>query len=331
MKDGAGMQIDIPKPKVTWLLSAKNGMPHLPYALLSIVAQSYKNAEILARDDGSTDGTLEELHRWIPSRMPGRVYAGPAWGAGASLAFLVNECTTELCAVMDADDVSHPDRVEKQVNYMVAHPNASALGTWVNIIGEDGIGTEQTWDCPTSDAQARWRTRWMSGLNHPSVMLRRSAVLAAGNYSNLPRSLDSELWIRLCITGEICNLPEPLLLYRRHDTSATGAITNFYPDQLTVARHAARHLFPGLSPEDALELWQVTHPNGLEVSGPVKAKHLFWLSRSAKRLARLCGKPDDYFQQAPLYKEQIYWLRRKLLRRWGFQKLLDLRHSLRSH
>jgi glycosyltransferase involved in cell wall biosynthesis len=313
-------------PTVTWLLSVKNSMPHLRHALLSIAAQTYKHAEILARDDGSTDGTLEELQRWIPSQIPGRIYSGPSSGLGASLAFLVQEATTELCVRMDGDDISHPDRLKKQVEYMFAHPEVSALGTWMNIIDDDGIGTEETWEYPSDDAEVRWTTRWICRLNHPSVMFRRSRVLAAGNYDNV-KNEDAELWIRLCPTGEMYSLPQPLLLYRRHGASETGKVTDFYPAQRALAIHSAARLFPGLRSNEALDLWLVTHPQYLESSGPVKVKHLFELSNAAKRLARLCGKPHNYFQETSLYRDQMYWLRRKLLRQWGLLRIIDLRHA----
>jgi glycosyltransferase involved in cell wall biosynthesis len=60
-------------PNVTWLLPVKNAMPYLPEALASIEAQTYRNWTVIAWDNGSTDGSLEVLHEWIPSRLPGVV------------------------------------------------------------------------------------------------------------------------------------------------------------------------------------------------------------------------------------------------------------------
>jgi glycosyltransferase involved in cell wall biosynthesis len=321
------MDLEGSGPQVTWIMTIQNGMPYLPYALLSIAVQSYRNAQILVRDDGSTDGTLEELQRWIPGRIPGRIVSGPALGVALSLAFLVEHATTEFCARMDADDICHPDRLRKQVEHIMTRPAVSALGSWVSIIDDSGIGTEEIWEYPVEDALVRWRSRWIAGLNHPSVLFRRSRVLAAGNYANV-RSEDGELWIRLSSTGEIYNLPEPLLLYRRFKASKTGKFSDFYQGQLAAAKHAAAHLFPGVPREDAVELWQVTHPNKIETSGPVKIKHLLQLASSAKALARLCGKPENYFQSTWLYRDQMYWLKRKLLTRYGLVRLMDLRHSL---
>ena len=76
---------------VTWLMPVKNGMAYLRETLESIANQSYKNHKILVRDDGSTDGTGDELRRWIPSRIPGQIFSGSSSGVGRSLALLVEQ------------------------------------------------------------------------------------------------------------------------------------------------------------------------------------------------------------------------------------------------
>src|ERR1700761_2736267 len=167
---------------ITWIMPVKNGMPYLPLTLQSIAEQTYKNHSILVWDNGSTDGTLEELQRWIPARIPGVVVADRAMSVGRSLAALVETARTELCARIDADDINEPTRLEKQAAHMCAHPEIAALGSQVRLIDAHGIPTGGSWDCPTNDAEVRWLTRWQSGLTHPAVMFRKSAVLRAGNY-----------------------------------------------------------------------------------------------------------------------------------------------------
>ena len=85
--------------RVTWLLPIKDGMPFLPETLASIEAQTYQDWEVLAWDNGSTDGTIQELKRWIPSRLPGRVVTDCPLGLGLSLAQMVLRADTELCAL----------------------------------------------------------------------------------------------------------------------------------------------------------------------------------------------------------------------------------------
>src|SRR5438552_5677499 len=104
--------------RVTWLMPVKNGMPYLSETLASIEAQTYRDWEILVWDNGSTDGTLDELRRWIPSRLPGRIIDNRPLSLGNSLAALVEAAGTELCARIDADDVNYPERLERQVAFL---------------------------------------------------------------------------------------------------------------------------------------------------------------------------------------------------------------------
>ncbi len=314
---------------VTWLMPVKNGMPYLPLTLEAIANQTYKNQTIIAWDNGSSDGTVKELRRWIPGRLPGVVISHQPMPLGSSLAVMVNLAATELCARIDADDISMPTRLERQVAHILTHRDVVALGSQATLIDAEGKPTGGSWDCPSSDAEVRWLTRWQSGLIHPAVLFRKSAVLRAGNYADV-ESEDCELWIRLCPFGEIYSLPEVLLFYRRHAGSISGTYTDFFAGQLRSARNAAAHLFPPLNPKQALELWRLAHPRQVEQTGPVTLRHMLHFSRAAMLLARTCGKPDDYFKKTPTYQAQAYWLRRKFLQRCGLLKVADARHYLRA-
>ena len=308
---------------VTWLMPVKNGMPYIHLTLESIANQTYQNHSILVWENGSTDGTVEELRRWIPSRIPGTIITDRPLPMGASLAALVEVAKTELCGRADADDIHLPDRLQKQVAHLLAHPEIAALGTQAVLIGPQGDPTGGSWSCPLEDAEARWRTRWLSPLIHPAVLFRRSAVLRAGNYKDV-KSEDCDLWIRLCPYGEIYSLPDVLIHYRRHDASESGGYTDYFEGQLRSARNSAAHLFPPLRAEEALALWRVTHPEYIDDPGPrIHVRHVQQLSRAATSLARICGKPDQYFKKTPTFRLQSYWLRRRVLERLGVSKLVD--------
>ena len=155
--------------QVTWIMPVKNGMPYLPLTLESIASQTYKNHSIIVWDNGSTDGTVEELRRWIPSRIPGLVVTDRVMSVGRSLAALVEATNTELCARIDADDINQPILLEKQVAHMRAHPEVVALGSQVRLIDAHEMPTGDRWECPTDDAEARWRTRWQAPIAHPEI------------------------------------------------------------------------------------------------------------------------------------------------------------------
>lgn len=314
-------------PPITWLFSVKNGMPFLRQTLESLANQTYKNQKILAWDDCSTDGSLEELRRWIPNRIPGRIFGGTSLRLGPCLAFLVEQADTELCARIDADDIAHPHRLELQVAYMMEHPQVAVLGSQTQTIDADGKETP-SWKFPASDADARWLARFTTPFAHPAVVFRRDAVLAAGNYPVDFEFEDSALWIRMSVMGfEFQNLHQPLLKYRRRNASLTGSIENWLPVNRKIAQFCASVMFPGIpDPAWAMELWDATHPHK-RITTP-KFWHLRVLDRAAVAHARQAGKPDDYFLKCYAFKEQRYMVRRDILARFGLGPLIGVRERL---
>jgi hypothetical protein len=312
---------------VTWLMAVRNGMPFLRQTLQSIAAQTYRDHSLLVWNDASNDGTLEELQKWIPARIPGKIITGACFKLGVNLSVLVGEAKTELCARIDADDVNEPLRLERQVAYMLAHPEVVALGTQVKLIDAQGKPIQSTWICPCEDAEARWRTRWQSPVAHPSVMFRRSAAVRAGNYRDLHPE-DCEFWIRLCPFGEIYSLPDELVQYRRHNTSLSAGCDDYFEGQLITAQAAGSHLFPGIPEARVLPLWKATHPRECRAGAEITLQDYIQHASAAQLLARQCGKPDDYFQRTATYSHQAYWLRRNLLRRVGLAHFVDLRHRV---
>jgi glycosyltransferase involved in cell wall biosynthesis len=315
------------QPPVTWLMPVKNGMPYLPATLDSIANQSYRNHLILARDDGSTDGTLDELKRWIPSRIPGQVFSGPSQGVGRSLAFLVAQAGTEFCARIDGDDVNMPHRLERQVEFLLSHPEVGVVGSHVRTIDENGA-EQELWQYETSDAEIRWLNRYASRLCHPAVMFRRSLVLASGNYQDFVYE-DADLWLRMTLLAEMRNLPEVLLHYRRTNTSVTGTVHDWVATLRRAAEFNASRLFPGLTNTTrVMELWQATLPLKFGEAAtrvPSRYWHLKQLRRSAILLAEQCRRPRNYFIETESFNLQYFSLKRRVLSRFGLRPLLDLR------
>ena len=318
------------QPPVTWLLPVKNGMRYLRTTLESIANQSYQNHKILVRDDGSTDGTGDELRRWIPSRIPGQIFSGSSLGVGRSLAFLVEHADSELCARIDADDVNLPNRLERQVQFLSEHSNVGVVGSYVQTIDESGA-KQEIWAYENYDADIRWMTRYATRFCHPSVMFRRSLVLAAGNYRDFVYE-DGDLWLRMALLTDMHNMPEVLVYYRRSGSSLTGQVKDWLPVLRTVAHFNAANLLPGVSDASAaLELWESSMPKrfkGTAADPPAKMWHLTQLSKSATLLARRCGKPSDYFTRTDCFRNQHVSLKRRLLRRFGLGSLLRLRDFL---
>jgi glycosyltransferase involved in cell wall biosynthesis len=320
--------------KVTWLLPIKNGMPYLSETLASIEAQTYRSWEVLAWDNGSTDGTVEELRKWIPSRLPGQIFTGTPLSLGSSRARLVEIAGTELCACIDADDINLPERLERQVAFMLTNPQVGIVGAQVEFIDEKGQTFPGAWVQPTDDAEIRWQLRWQTPFNHPTVMYRRSVVLDAGNYSDFLVE-DYDLWFRIGLIAETANLPQVLLKYRRLSTSYTAACstltgtTSPLPLFEMVAERNADKLFTGMSAEHAIEFRRKMLD---QADGKIQLQDLIALRNAARLAARDFGKGDSYFRSTELYRAQ----RTNLMRRWISQHawgrtLLTAKRKVQSH
>ena len=259
--------------QVTWLLPVKNGMPYLPETLASIEAQTYKNWEVLAWDNGSTDGTVEELKKWIPSRLPGRVVTDSPLPLGECLAEMVRQANTEFCARIDADDINFPERLEKQVDFLLKNSDIAVLGSQINCIDQNGKKHHLRMEYPlVHDDIVHYMLRTCA-MSHPTVLFRRSAILAVGNYrdvfvdGNRYFCEDYDLWLRVATRFKLNNLDLTLLNYRVHDrsitriTSAENMTTRAENDCL--CRNAP--LLYGCLEEDAQLLREWCHPEPIKV------------------------------------------------------------------
>jgi glycosyltransferase involved in cell wall biosynthesis len=211
-------------PTVTWMIPVLNGMPYLPLTLKSIENQSYKDYQVVLWDNGSTDGSLEEARRWIPSRLPGTVVADRPLPLGLARAAMMRECESEFCALIDADDTSEPDRLEKQIAFMREHPEVAVLGTHLRKMNSKGDDLGPFTIYPLTSDQIVQEMLLQNAIGQPSALVRRAPVLAVGNYRDFsPTHVeDYDLWLRMAAAGyQLANLPDFLVNYRIHDKSTT--------------------------------------------------------------------------------------------------------------
>ena len=307
-------------------------MPYLRETLASMAAQTYPFHRVLAWDAGSTDGSLEILNQWIPAKIPGRVVSEDQNQAfnplGENRRKMLLQTETELCVCLDSDDISMPDRLERQVERMLQKPSLVLLGTSLLYIDENGRPTGGRWDTETGDADLRWRSKWAASFGHPAVMFRRSAALAAGNYRGDVRCEDMDLWNRLSLRGEVENLPDFLVHYRRHSRSISANAGDLTSVRRETAAKTADVLFAGLSGARAMELWEASYPDG-PLRG-VRWRHLTDLRRTAVRFAERLGLRAGYFTDTELFKHQIWQMRRSYLHGLGLRPALDAYSRLRG-
>ena len=302
-------------PGVTWLLPIHNGEAYLEQTLSSIANQDYPKHEVLVWDDASSDRTNEILANWLGSRVRGRVIGHARVGLGQALANLVKAAPTELISRIDADDIAEPNRLGEQVRYLIDHRRVGLVGSAMSVIDEPG----RVIDHPHDDASLRWALRFCNPVNHPSVMLRRSAVLEVGNYHPLEAGReDYDLWARLGLIVRFANLPKVLTQYRVHEASATAGWGDDHGASFYRQRNAlVDRLLPGTPPSDAVRLLDlVRQPDNLSVT----ADDLLRFRLSAMLAARACRYREDYFTNTALFQQQFNNLKTRRLKSQPFIK-----------
>ena len=250
-------------PMVTWILPVKNGMPYLSRCLESIHKQTYNNHQIIAWVNQSEDGSLEELNRWIPSKIDGIIINNqPFDNLGECLASMVKYADTEFLARIDCDDYNEENRLEEQIRIILQSKNIAAVGSWMNIISENdefiSIGKK-----PTNNFNLlKWDLLFRCPLYHPTMVLRKSLILKSNNYNNLQTAQDYDLWLRLIQKGQIKTIEKPLLNYRKTD----GSVTKTYEHQrseinFNIYKKYALQFFDNIDEDILLKLWNSISPH----------------------------------------------------------------------
>lgn len=210
------------KPKVTVLLPVWNGEQYLREAIDSILRQTFRDFEFLIINDGSTDSSRAIVESYHDSRIRA-VNHSTNLGLTRALNHGLSLVTGEYVARQDADDISEPDRLARQVAYLDAHRNVALVGCCYKKIGPTG---EELGDrpLPTDCLDLRWALLFYDPFIHGAVMFRRELVRnAVGRYDEaFPYVQDYDLWSRIARGLPVANLPEYLVRYRHSPTSMSN-------------------------------------------------------------------------------------------------------------
>lgn len=200
-------------PLVSVVLPVYNGEEFLSQAVDSMLAQTFTDYELIVVDDGSTDRTAALLKGYQDSRLT--VYRHDRnEGLVAALNTGWQQAGGTLIAIMNADDVSLPDRLAQQTAFLQAHPQIGLLGSAVERIDRSGA-FQSFWPRATLPGVVRWELFFKSPFVHPTVMMRRSLLAEVGGYRQEARDAeDFDLWVRMVSVTQAANLPAALLRYR---------------------------------------------------------------------------------------------------------------------
>ncbi len=211
---------------VTVLMPVYNGERYVATAIDSILAQTHSAFEFLIIDDGSTDATPEILAGYAARDARIRVVRQENRGQAASLNRGLALARHAWVAIIDHDDVSLPERLERQLALVAREPEVVVVGSYVIEIDAAGNRLcQRNWGATTVEAfrQRRACNDWI-GLAHPSAMMHRPTILKLGGYdSTFGPAIDTELWSRVADEHVILVIPEPLVLYRVHSGSMSSA------------------------------------------------------------------------------------------------------------
>lgn len=206
---------------VSVVMPVYNAQKFLAAAIESIVKQTYKNIELIIVDDGSTDDS-PKIIKYYKSKYPSLIKnyrlkkRSNEAGNGAVNAVLKKAKGVYL-ARMDADDVAHPQRIEKQVRFMENNPEIIVVGTQARVIDENGqvIGKKTN---PTSHKDIYQKYAIVHPIVHSSCMIRRSLLPNQNRLYELKGGINDDYYtfFRLLSYGRFANLPEYLTDYRVH-------------------------------------------------------------------------------------------------------------------
>jgi glycosyltransferase involved in cell wall biosynthesis len=218
--------IKLTSPKISVIMSVYNGEKYLREAMESILNQTFTDFEFIIVNDGSADGSLDIIWSYGDDRIS-VIDNEHNIGLTKSLNKALRFAKGEYIARQDADDVSLPNRLERQLNYLEKHAEIAVLGTSVYLINENGKTITKT------IALARPTLKDLHKGNqfaHGSVMFRKDIVAELGGYNELLKYVqDYELWLRIAKNYGIGNLTEPLYKLRFHTEKLGTAAGEIYP------------------------------------------------------------------------------------------------------
>lgn len=201
------------KELISILMGVFNAEDTLGQAIESIINQTYTNWELIIYDDGSTDQSYEVAASYADSRIT-VIRSNLNRGLGFALNRCLEKATGPIIARMDADDISFPQRLEIELDYLNKHSECDVVGTAITMF--DGTGDYYTRDSITNPQKEDFLAG--SPIVHPTVMMKRSALAGVGGYNEAKNTLwveDKDLWIRMILKGcKFHVIPEVLHRYR---------------------------------------------------------------------------------------------------------------------
>ena len=184
----------------------------------SLLRQTVKADEWVIVEDGPLTEELYAVLEKYEKEYPGLIKRVPFKenrGLGLALQSGVPECTYDIIARMDTDDICREDRFEKQLSEFEKDPDLDIIGSHIDEFEDtpDTIVAKRL--VPVTDAEIKKYQKKRDAFNHMTVMYKKKAVLDAGNYQSCPLMEDTYLWVRMMKNGVKCKNVDDALVYAR--------------------------------------------------------------------------------------------------------------------
>lgn len=237
-------------PSVSVLIPIYNAQHTVESALHSIIRQIYTDFELIAVNDGSTDSTPHILEVIAQSDQRVRVIHTPNRGIIHALNTGIDAARGSLIARMDADDISHPRRLELQAEYLNANPNISVCSSRVKMFPRQrlmgGLVRYERWlNCLIEHSEIVRDIYIESPIAHPSVMMRKSELVELGGYQENGWAEDYDLWLRYHQAGhQFSKQTQTLVCWRQSEGRLTFTDSRYSVENFIRAK--AHYLAQGL-------------------------------------------------------------------------------------
>ena len=233
-------------PRVSAIIPAYNAAWCIGRAIDSVLAQTYRNVELIVVDDGSQDDTAAILAGYGDLI---RVITKPNGGLSSARNAGIQAAAGDYVAFLDADDWWHPDKLVRQVGLMERRPELVFCSTRTSVQTPDGAPLPD-WCCARdnpSTLAAIFGTHALVAGSGSSVMARQAALKQAGGFDTSLRSLeDIDMWMRLATLGEYDCLDEPLTTIVKRADSMSGNLDVMRASAIAVMKKNRQLLPPAL-------------------------------------------------------------------------------------
>lgn len=299
------------------ILPIYNAKDTLKECLDSLFAQTFTDFCVLAVNDSSTDGSAQILEDYAKHEPRLRAYHfDKNQGDPVATQFamnLTNHMNVDYVARMDADDICLPQRFEKQVAYLDAHPDIGVLGANMFCFSDGLSDNHHTTNVPLIDADIKVNFyHATANILNPTSMYRQSHIKPLNiNYNQALTACDFGMWVNCAVQGiKFANLPDVLVKYRLHanQTSKKSALIN-EAVQMFLERYLSV-LFPKLGKEEVAALTAISHGHGrvsldlvqvnlaFEVYEKIKIETESVLGENREKLLIQISKRVDFIKEA---------------------------------